>query len=81
MRNDCEPPPAALVCSSRLLRVAFADPVTAAVAVILNDRSTYCAAELIADPPGVVVPEMLVHVPVSSAVPITAVESALDVAS
>jgi hypothetical protein len=70
-----------LVVSSKLLIVAFADPVTAAVAVILNDRSTYCAAALIADPPGVVVPEMLVHVPVSSAVPMTAVESAVAVAS
>jgi hypothetical protein len=65
----------------RLLIVAFAEPVTAAVAVIVKDRSTYCAAELIADPPGVVVPEMLVHVPVSSAVPITAVLSAVSVAS
>jgi hypothetical protein len=41
--NDWEPPPppGVLVVSKRLLMVAFAEPVTAAVAVILNCRSTY----------------------------------------
>jgi hypothetical protein len=63
------------------LSVAFAEPVTSAVAVIVNAKSTYCAAALIAEPPGVVVPLNEVQVPVSSAVPMNAVESAEPAAS
>jgi hypothetical protein len=81
-RKDCEPPPpGTLVVSRRLLRVAVAEPVTSAVVVSVKVKSTYCADALIAEPPGVVVPASDVHVPVSSAVPITAVLSAVSLAS
>jgi hypothetical protein len=70
-KNDCEPPPpGVLVVRRRLLIVGFAVPVTVPRAVIVNVRSTYSAEELIADPPAVVVPDILVHVPTSVTVPI-----------